>query len=866
MKYKLYIRDKEIELSEQELILFTYQKSDATNPTAIKTSYTKTITVPGTPNNNAAFDVIYKLDRYQTSGIFNPSKREPFQLFLDGTLVESGYVKMNKMNISGSYVSYEITLYSNLADLFYGLQMREDGVPLTFSDLDLDICFNINAETVFKAWERLAYGRNAVNRTTDSSAGATSPVPRATRVPGTGSDDSSDDSSTSGNRVVIPGTGRPVGGGGTTTTVPTTYALFDIINFAPAYNGLPENDGFDADKVFVNVDSYMPNSRSNIINRFEDGEPVKSGWSTQIVDGDVTYTPVSASSSERYALVELPDECTEWEMHDLRSYMQRPVVKVKEVIEAIVRYAKDKLGFEITLDSEFFSSSNPYYASSWMSLSLLCEIKPDIKTGDIVASKKGAQTNKIAEYVDIFQNSPTPFDFITSWAKLFNLYFDYSKTEKRASLVMRKNYYTSEIVDIDHRIDRSSIVANPILNYDFKYLDLAYDEGSSEILEDYKTSQTIDYGILRFDTGYDFDSSNKVEPEGMIFKNAADVLEKSSYFRMIESVWSVPSPVGYHPYPFFMNKIGTSYTLFNKTTNLDGLIEYETKSVDIEKYVKSRVDNRHQAVENYYLRKFSFRMKEGEYTNGEYYDSFPKPQFHGDDNGAEDGSNVLLFFNKMVNPQTKYAGGTNGDARSTKVDFLPYFLTDDVIGNSGYAGMRDVLDGSACWLFPKIQTYDANTIGTAENGQYTMFQLPMFNRYRSTENLENSEQTPIYATNINGTYIAGYTTKNTYSYTINYSLDFDTPKQIYVPQYKSDTEGCISKRFKWIGYLEDIYNVNTRVVECYVKLDNIYDALRRFYYFDNSYWIITKISEYTYGNNLVKTTFLKVNDIENYKS
>ena len=114
----LYIGGKEVFFSEPPEILFTFQRIDYTNPTAIKNSFTKTITIEGTPENNDVFNEIYLLGRTQNVALFNPSKRIPFELYSNGDLVETGYAKLDNVIKDGYKIQYEVTLYGGLGDFF----------------------------------------------------------------------------------------------------------------------------------------------------------------------------------------------------------------------------------------------------------------------------------------------------------------------------------------------------------------------------------------------------------------------------------------------------------------------------------------------------------------------------------------------------------------------------------------------------------------------------------------------------------------------------------------------------------------------------------------------------------------------------
>lgn len=62
---KLYISGKEVDCSESLSLPITYSLEDLNNPTIVKNSFSKTISVPATKNNNKIFGEFFKLDRMQ---------------------------------------------------------------------------------------------------------------------------------------------------------------------------------------------------------------------------------------------------------------------------------------------------------------------------------------------------------------------------------------------------------------------------------------------------------------------------------------------------------------------------------------------------------------------------------------------------------------------------------------------------------------------------------------------------------------------------------------------------------------------------------------------------------------------------------
>ena len=94
----LYIGNTEVEFTANPEILYTYQVDDLTNPTVVKNSFSKTITIKGTKSNNHLFGHYWNVERMQVGGgdgsnvYFNASKKMDFQLFVGTELYESGYV------------------------------------------------------------------------------------------------------------------------------------------------------------------------------------------------------------------------------------------------------------------------------------------------------------------------------------------------------------------------------------------------------------------------------------------------------------------------------------------------------------------------------------------------------------------------------------------------------------------------------------------------------------------------------------------------------------------------------------------------------------------------------------------------------
>lgn len=255
----LYIAGTLADLSDQSFVLFNYAFADIQDPTVVKNEWSQQVTLPGTPTNNRIFDHYYRPDRITGPG-FNALKKTSFAIYADtGEILQRGYCRLDEVSRAGSIVTgYKVTLFGGLGSFFYGLTYRDDGEKMTLADLDYlgtanpatELDFNILATNVTAAWARL---QNSPIETTN---------------------------------------------------------IWDVINFAPCYEGIPEGD-FDADKVFG------------------------TGFG-------IGLTAPAGYTFKNYAtIVKLPEKVDMWAVKDLRSYLQRPVVSMRGILAGIARKASE---------------------------------------------------------------------------------------------------------------------------------------------------------------------------------------------------------------------------------------------------------------------------------------------------------------------------------------------------------------------------------------------------------------------------------------------------------------------------------------------------------------------------------------------
>lgn len=296
----LFLGDSEVDFSTDPKILFQFKISELQNPTITKNSWTKQLTIASSPANDAIFNHYWNLERTNNGVNFNAMTKTPFTLYLNGSLVQKGYAKLDSVKMSNHKWEYQISLFGGLGEFLYNLSYNQGSTEdkKTLASLiyvnstitaEPDLSFEISKDTIKEAWDTLD---------------------------GTGPD------------------------------------KWKVINFAPAYNGIPSD--FDANKILIN------NRGSANIYQKSIG-----------VDG-TTYMPVYGGSlnTSGYSLAEASEELTADEVFEFRSYLQRPVVNLRRVLEACFHPANNG-GYQVKLDPHFFNENNPYWTRGWMTLQML---------------------------------------------------------------------------------------------------------------------------------------------------------------------------------------------------------------------------------------------------------------------------------------------------------------------------------------------------------------------------------------------------------------------------------------------------------------------------------------------------------------
>ena len=906
-KISLYIGDQLVDLDDQSFILFNYQMDDLSNPTIVKNSFSQQITLKGTPANNKIFGGYFKLDRrYANTGgdtgvDFNASQKTPFTIYNEmSEILESGYVKLDSVSRNGADIQYKITLYGGLGSFFYALSYDENGNKRTLADLDYlgtgnpttELDFSITKEAVQEAWNRLDG---------DTSA----------------------------------------------------PAKWDIINFAPAYNGIPEGN-FSPDKALVT--------------------PSQVGLQDTIPgEGGVNY-----STKGGYALVSLAQAQDEWAVKDLRSYLQRPVFSMRAFWDAISKPANNG-GYEVDASVvKSFREMGRYY-DLWMTLPLISSIGT-IKqaTGDLSLTMSSTATpgNEIGRYdivgsvasgtrVTANINCKMRFNLPSTgdaYDELFNAVSrrigGNSETKSSIIFLQAVAYGSDDTIVGGSKIKvfgasgKVSGIASacgfvPVWSAEYEGLGVGntFNKISAGVFE---YPEEVAFSVEAQDVAYykihasmysmvvtSGGSGTRVTYSGdgstsypdMWVDFATKIVPNSTFLVQGANANSVTYTTSENlrsgavitkAMLLSTSKTPADYLLsFCKVFGLYATYDVTTRKITIHKrndlYQDEIIDlsKRVDVSKGISIQPLVFKAKWYDFIlesdGGAFYDEYLKVEgipygiqrvntgydFNADSINLMDSvvfknaCTILArskYFNYIFKGQTfqpspfldkgnKYTlWSADGDTLETDISCPPdsasvtyyndnqdlkgydvdlarklelrsadnkpldgsdilvflegwnqyeYFkLTDDV------PAMDVVNDGVPCWL-----------LGAGGAGQDALY-MPIFQRYN----------------------YGGF-------HTIDDSLDFGIPRQLDIPNVNYP-EGCTIYERGWKKYLSDRYDANTKVMTCKVDFSGMQvnqDLLRKFYWYENSIWVLNKITNYSLTTyDPVECEFVQVQDKGNY--
>lgn len=925
---RLYLSGLRADLREDPKILFNYRITDTNNPAAVKNNFTKTVTLDGTDNNNAIFGAIYDLSRLQTYGAgqysgtdFNPLKKADFELYIDSELFEQGYFKLTEVVKTRDRVQYSIVCYGGLGEFIYNLSSSESGNKLEFKDLRItpnandpyeveDLGFTISKETISEAWGNVL------------SNGKYSHLNFVPCYNGFGGIDTAHvlinlkDKPTTINNV----TGITSVGGwakGTCSRDLTEWETRDLRSYMqrPALRVKtlintccnPDNNGgyrVELDEKFFNEENPYYNDT----------------WLTLGLVSDILGTDNDSTSEEITGATVEYQSSNLWEIKanaDFSSFNNLSLdLRIDMAVEnpsaqALYLGTRKNVKNTTTLQTRFVKKIYEYYSAILLQLVAYDEL------GNVVGTSNAYQLlSKIPgldqqpDFRDQFSTNIS----IPEWRTLYGYFARTGETytwvdERGAAQGINFTFPSNTTFHtLKLRIQRPSYeyykrtgvgggwvraqngtgshylfeAASANVNGNYEpgwYRSNGAAWGDAEFYaSDFKVTATRYGGFLsgkqipqdrvltlgitpaEFLLSYTklFGLHIWKDPiertiyiaDRSVFYKRDEIVDINTLIDRSKDIKITPQVAQTKWYDFNTEQHESEANMqYQEQYGMDFGLQRVNTNFDFDTEIRQAYDGKFrggvQVLENsyYYYKDFidwpvyfyngftlttytqsgtslvgteqvvnTFSEANVEPINQQDpgFDLFDKPQFHGPDNEQGDGSLVLLFYRGQKN-----AGNTN------------YLITDDI------EQMVTLNEKKPCWIVSEGE-YDrgGNRIGI------TATEFPKFSRYCTYESTGS----------------------------ITHSLDFGRTQETYIPN-TTLSSGCSIYERCWKNYIADMYDVNSRLLSCYclIRGQVSLEHLRKFYYFDNSLFILNQLKEWnpgTYDTTLCE--FIKVNDIENY--
>ena len=926
MDIRLYIDNMQVDLNNELQILFNWQESDLSNPTVIKNGYSKTIVLQGTDNNNKIFGHFWNLERYlvynsgNTRTDFNPSYRVPFTLYYNSSIYEKGYVKLQRVIRNNGVNRYEIGLFGGLGTFLYNLSTDwNTGVKKSLADLnffgkrkpkiysidanigntsttvedtvansDTDLSFTINADTILDAWTNISNnnGKWSVINFAPTYNGFPSNIDTDKVLINFNNMSGLETSVTDGTSAFTAHNGYALGKlpskltmeetkdyrSYLQTPIVRTKSIIDAICMKENNNGKYDN-GYEVvlDEDFFNPsnpyywDSWITLPKLNLSYTTVGGTEVDLGTVTPsydyttsngrtlaiLVDNPVGTTnkikvsfdlqiTVPNATADRLYLAAINRKWSVINALAIQAYASNSLTDSEYIFgSSSIEWLTNKLSNGAIYTCDYAKSNGTFTPKvnntsniedgsfvrvaqniyRWnRQIVLECDLPENenvIKIDFQLANSKGSVTdrNKLCTSITPVVGQNSLYTWSMQSVTLLNSDMALIKTST-------ENFYSNQVITKDALLTTSYSPAEFLVSF-CKMFGLYLHK---DIVEDkiYITTRNNFYkrdNIINLEDIIDLSKDLEINP----------LYVDTNYVSLTNEAEESASIIEYkdkYGKEFGQKVVDTGFEFNADTKELNnGVFKTAVQAKEQSQYFYKNKDGKNPYVYN----GFNYTLyQDGQYTgstktvdvdkkeistyfdsfndNYKYYDVMSKAQFEDKEHKGLPTENVFLFFNGYEN-----------------VNGMGYYLTDDIQEMS-------YLNNKPCWLMTNSEK-DANgkKIAIAINN------LPRFSRYFEG------------------------------NHWMMYSFDYGSPRELFVPDIQNNDEGNIYHIY-FKNYFEDLYDVNTKVVTCYIKADDLTeDTLRNIYWFRNGLWRINKIYDYNpLSPNTTKCEFIKIQDLANF--
>ena len=863
---RLFLENYEIELNEKIQFALTKQFEDIVSPADIINDYSKTVKIPFSNRNNRIFGMLFSTDRVIVDGTpdlvgvhFNPYKKIDFRLQWGDSVVMVGYAK----NISIDKDYYSITLNGELGKVFQ--EMRKITFDTTAEDKTylIDgakyVSEKINKELIADMWtNEVALSLDLIEKGEEG------------------------------------------------------YDVKQYINFAP-------NNSFVDD---FNYKTYQYNQQESEEFKQELEDKVKYKFGE-----DVTYESIVGISAQDTIDKGLyPREIGEY-----RSYHQLPYIYFNKLFQILLEKTKQITGYNYLLDEDWFNTENPYWGKLVYMLKRLFSDKPNDDKKEVeeitlrlVALAKVGGGYKELSFSNLTDSNREVVTFPTetaiytlSWlvpikikypnanvsGHLYNLRED-AGIEIHFRVLDKNNnvYHTTKylirrkdsgyegnggynmILDLESQEGTiftipnvafaQSVTCGSKIQYGWRFI--GNDGGGAMFVEDLNTGAFVGGGTVKLAIGEPIEEDKNLTGIGNDYSDVKttkemqyDVIHTNQPFTL-NDLWnneynlfdeildyckiyrigifcdSVTKTIKFIP----LKKYFRDYKILNWTDKVDYNRSYSIQPITFQnKYLLFNYKGVDTSLNDGYKEKFGVNYGEYKLTTQYEFNTETKELFKGINNSIcntdyikswksiYDSFSIVYSVPKEITVYNKTKEGKNVDL------FGCMFIYDGLCSFDTSDFMR------------KVKISDDSTLNEiTRNYFYSCYTLP-------------SENNAILH---NGIEVYKYPYLNVKTDNCNNITLFQTPAESYIyignDNYFSNTRG-IYYNF-WENYLNERYNINNKIVTCYIYLtqqDFEEFEYRNFVKIGNQLYMVNKIYDYALDENIpTKCDLITIQDIKGY--
>jgi hypothetical protein len=499
---RIFIEDNELDISQSLTNQITYAIDDLRNLDSKSTSFTKTIIIPGTANNNKIFGNIFEFNNanfYDESyanvlSNFNAMVNAYARIEVNGLQIMKGHLRLLEIIRDGNGVEYECAIIGELGSFINTLG------NLRLEDLDFsDYNHNYTSDNITQSWE--VSGTRGANNSTGYGSGYFYPL--------------IDYGANSTNKID-----------------------FKLNTFRPSFfvkqyiDKMFEYTDYTYDSTFFNTSFFKSLLIPN--NQKEFSKKSSTAFSVEATGGTFTNEDEMLVSIP-FSIITTLGNFTANGTYDLFTYNSATPLtgsinlllrggidfdvpgyvtfKVLKNGEVIATQITNQTMFNLSIViNEVSFALNDTLQIVWSG-----PIQSGLYTTLYIYGVNSILINSVAVYVpfnhndSIFVNDTIPKgiflkDFFTSIMKMFNLLIVEDKTKQNHLIIEPyQNFFSGLLLDWSDKIDRSKpIKIKPMSELNARYYNLKYTEDNDFYNENYKKVFNEGYADRVYDTAYEF--------------------------------------------------------------------------------------------------------------------------------------------------------------------------------------------------------------------------------------------------------------------------------------------------------------------------------------------------------------------------